>query len=274
MLSTIHFLNIILPFLYLFTFAAYLHDFLQEKNTFANIKRIILFLTLTLNCFYLIFRTIEFNHPPITNKYEIFALVACTIAFSYFLLELLTDIRGTGAFIIFFSVIFQTLSSVFIEDLIEVPEILKNRLLGIHVISAMLGYSGFIMSAVYGILYLQMYRAIKKNKFGLFFNRLPSLEILEKLNYYSLIIGFALLTVAITIGIIWLPDAFPDFSYSDPKLITTGIIWLIYGSGLVYKIFSDWYGKKLIILSLIGFAAAMFSLILSNILQNSFHIFN
>ncbi len=273
MLSTIHFLNAILPLLYLFTFAAYLYDFLKERNTFANFKRIILFLTITLNCFYLIFRTIEFNHPPITNKFEIFALVACTIAFSYFLLELLTDIRGTGLFIIFFSVVFQTLSSLFIEDLTEVPEILKNRLLGFHVISAMLGYSGFIMSAVYGLLYLQMYRSIKKNKFGILFNRLPSLEILEKLNYYSLIIGFVLLTVATIIGTIWLPEAFPDFSYFDPKLISTAIVWLIYGSGLVYKLFSDWYGKKLIIFSLVGFAAAMFSLILSNILQNSFHIF-
>ncbi|MGD8782133.1 MAG: cytochrome c biogenesis protein CcsA [Ignavibacteria bacterium] len=273
MLPTIHFLNATLPLLYLFTFAAYLYDFLNEKNIFANFKRTILFLTLILHSFYAIFRTIEFNHAPITNKFEIFTLLACTIAFSYFLLELLTDIRGTGLFIIFFSVIFQALSSFFIEDLTEVAEVLKNRFLASHVISAMIGYSGFIMSAVYGLLYLQMYKSIKKNKFGIFFNRLPSLEILEKLNYYSLIIGFVLLTIAITIGIIWLPDAFPNFSYFDPKLITTAFIWLIYGSALAYKIFSHWYGKKLIILSLVGFAAAMFSLVLSNVLQNSFHIF-
>ena len=42
------------------------------------------------------------------------------------LLELLTDIRGTGAFIILFSLVFQLVSSIFIQDLMEVKEVLKK----------------------------------------------------------------------------------------------------------------------------------------------------
>ena len=80
--------------------------------------------------------------------------LSCSICFSYFLLELLTDIRWTGVFIIFFSVIFQIISSFFIEDLIEVPEVLRSNLLGLHVFSALLGYSGITVSAVYGVLFL------------------------------------------------------------------------------------------------------------------------
>ena len=160
-----------------------------------------------------------------------------------------------------------------IADQIVVKEVLKNNLLGIHVVNALLGYSGFTISAVYGFLYLTLYNDLKHNRFGLIFNRLPNLEVLEKLSFYSSVIGFILLTVAIIIGVIWLPSAFPKFSFLDPKLIGTGIVWMLYGAGIFTKFFSRWRGKKLILLSITGFLIAIFSTILTNFLAHSFHSF-
>ncbi|MFH0736570.1 MAG: cytochrome c biogenesis protein CcsA [bacterium] len=273
MISAVHGLNFVLPLFYFVTFLGYVFDFVNEKSPLQNSKRIFLFLTVTIHVFYLLARTIEFNHPPITNKFEIFTVLAFALAFSYFLLELLTDIRGTGIFIILFSLVFQLISTMFIKDLVDVKEVLRNRLLGLHVISALLGYSGITISAVHGTLFLMLYKSLKLNKFGLIFNRLPNLEILEKLSYYAMVIGFLLLTISITIGIVWLPQAFPKFSYADPKLITTGLVWIIYGVGLLFRIFSDLYGRKLIIFSIIGFIIAIISLLLGNIFATSFHTF-
>ena len=266
-------MNILLPVLYAFTLGAYWYDFTYEKKNLTNSKRIFLFVTVVLHVFYLFARTIEFNHPPITTKFEIFTVLAFSIAFSYFLLELLTDIRGTGLFIILFALIFQLVSSLFIEDLMEVKEVLRNRLLGLHVISALLGYSGITISAVYGVLFIILYKSLKLSKFGLIFKRLPSLETLEKLSFYSLVIGFILLTIAIIIGSIWLPAAFPDFSYWDPKLISTGIVWIIYGAGIIAKLAANWYGKKVITFSLVGFVMTIISLMLGVFFENSFHMF-
>lgn len=273
MLQPIDSLNILLPILYCLVFAAYLYDFFNEKKFVNNSKRIVLFVTLLLHLFYLISRTIEFDHPPITSKFEIFSLIAFSISFSYFILELLTDIRGTGAFIILFSLVFQIASSLFIEHNFVVPEVLRNRLLGLHVINALLGYSGITISAVYGLLYILLFKNLKANKFGLIFNRLPSLEILEKLSYYSAVIGFILLTVAIIIGIIWLPNAFPNFSYFDPKLVGTFFVWIVYGIGILRKLLGNFYGKKVILFSLIGFVFAIMSLIVTNTLGKTFHSF-
>ncbi len=273
MINTIHILNIVLPILYCATFAVYAYDFAQHKELLHNSKRAFLFITLMVHIFYILARTIEFNHPPITNKNEIFTILAFSIAFAYFILELLTDIRGTGVFIILFSVIFQIFSSLFIEDLVEVKEILRNRLFGVHVISALLGYSGITISAVHGLLFFVLYKDIKLSKFGLIFNRLPSLETLERLSFVSLVIGFVLLTISIIIGFSWLPSAFPDFSYTDPKLISAGIVWLIYGIGISAKLIAKWYGKKVIMFSLVGFALALISLFFSNIFASSFHTF-
>jgi len=266
-------MNTFLPLFYLVIVAIYLYDFFNENKFFSNIKRLILFLTLLLHGIYLITRTIVFDHPPITSKFEIFSIIAFSIGFSYFVLELLTDIRGTGAFILFFSFVFQLISSVFIEHNYVVPEVLKNRMLGLHVVNALLGYSGITISAVYGVLFLLLNNNLKANKFGVVFNRLPSLEILERLNFYSAIIGFILLSIAMAIGIIWLPGAFPKFSYFDPKLVGTFIVWVVYGAGISSKLLGRLYGKKAIIFSLIGFSFAIISLIVTNSLAKTFHSF-
>ncbi|MHB1686357.1 MAG: cytochrome C assembly family protein [Ignavibacteriaceae bacterium] len=273
MKAVIDSLNFLLPIFYLVTFGFYFYDFMKGEKKFTNLKRLFLFLTLFIHFCYLIFRTIYFDHPPITNVFEIFTVLAFAVGFSYYILELVTDIRGTGPFIIIISIFFQLISTSFIPDVFQVKEVLRNHLLGIHVLSALIGYSAFAISCVYGFLYLILYKQIKLNKFGLIFDRLPSLDVLEKLSFISAIIGFFLLSMAIFIGIIWLPKAFPKFSYADPKLIGTFLVWLLYGFGILSKVFGKWQGKKVVIFSIVGFVIAILSTIMSNFLAQSFHSF-
>lgn len=271
--AVIDFLNNLLPVLYIASFATYSYAFMKGGKQLANSKRLFLFITLLVHALYLLLRTLAFDHMPITNVFEIFTVLAFSISFSYFVLELVTDIRGTGPFIIIISVLFQVISTLFIEDLVEVRDVLKSNLLGSHVFSALLGYAGITISAVYGFLYLVLYKDIKLNRFGLIFNRLPNLEVLELLSFYSAVFGFFLLTITITIGLIWLPRAFPDFSYSDPKLIGTSMVWILYGVGILSKILGKWRGKKVVSLSILGFILAILSTMVTNFLSRSFHSF-
>jgi hypothetical protein len=75
------------------------------------------------------------------------------------------------------------------------------------------------------------------------------------------------------IGFIWLPSAFPDFSFTDPKLISVIIVWVIYFHGIFLKLIAKIYGKKVIIFSLVGFIIAIISLLLSNVFAETFHSF-
>lgn len=266
-------INILLPFFYMLTVGVYAYDFMAEKRKLKDIKRLFLFLTLLLHTGFLITRSLYLSHFPITNVFEIFTVLAFSTALSYFILELLTDVRGTGLFIIIISLFFQIISTLYIKDNLEVKEVLRSNLLGTHVFAALLGYASITIAAVYGFLYLMLYKDIKENKFGLIFNRLPNLEILEKLSFYSAVIGFVLLSFAILVGIIWLPRAFKQFSYADPKLVGTLVVWLLYGVGITTKLLGKWRGKKIIILSIIGFVVAIFSTIATNFLAKSFHTF-
>jgi len=273
MSSTIYVINILLPIFYIAGFSAYYYDFMKGTLALHNSKRIILLLIVLTHFSYLLLRTIAFNHPPITTKFEIFTVLAFSICFAYFLLELLTDIRGTGLFIIIFSLIFQVISSIFVQDNLIVPDILRSRLLGTHVMSAILGYSGFTIAAVYGFLFTLLYKEIKLSKFGIIFNRLPSLETLEKLSFYSVLIGFILLSLSIIIGVIWLPDAVEDYSYTDPKLISTLLVWFVYGTMIILRYFAHWSSKKLIQFIMFGFIFSVLSILLTNVLAKTFHSF-
>ena len=121
MLFTTYTLNLFLPIIYAITFGIYLFDFIKGGEKIADVKRLFLFLSLFLHTIYLIARTFTLNHPPITNVFEIFTVLAFAISFSYFVLELVTDVRGTGPFIIIISLLFQIISSIFIIIFSEIP---------------------------------------------------------------------------------------------------------------------------------------------------------
>jgi ABC-type transport system involved in cytochrome c biogenesis permease subunit len=75
------------------------------------------------------------------------------------------------------------------------------------------------------------------------------------------------------LGVLWLPQAFENYSYLDSKLIGTLLIWLLYGGGLLAKRIAGWKGRKMMILSLSAFGLALFSLSIINIFFSEFHTF-
>lgn len=273
MIKTIHTLNYILPFLYGLTFLFYLLNFIYNERKLSTIKRLLLFFTILIHSFYLLLRTIEFSHPPITTVFEIFTLLAFAITVSYYIIELVTEFRNTGVFILILPLFFQIASTINIKDLTEVKEVLRSPYLGIHVLAALTGYAGITFSAIYGVLFLILYNQLKKQKYGLIFERLPNLEILEYLSQISALIGFTMLSIAIVIGIIWLPQAFTEPSYFDPKLIATIIVWLFYAFGIFGKWFFKWSGRKIVYLSITGFLISLFSMSILNLVFTGFHKF-
>jgi len=230
-------------------------------------------MTISSHMIYLIARTIEFGHPPITNIYEILSVLSLTTALSYLAIEIITKVKSTGYFVLVISFFFQLLSTALIQEVTNVNPVLKSNLLGFHVVSALLGYSAFAISAVYGFLYIMLYHHIKSNRFGVIYDNLPDLEKLERMATVSVITGFILLTVAIIVGLVWLPKAFEHFSYFDPKLVGTIVIWFMYGIGLFAKRSIGWQGRRIMILSIVGFVVAMLSLTVVNVFLSGFHNF-
>lgn len=271
--DTVSLLEIILPFLYFVTIWDYAKAFFGNSSRAEHLKRPLLAATLIVHISYVIVRTIALQHPPITSVFEILSLIALTVTVTYTYIEIRTGNTSTGYFILMLPFFFQAVSSVFIREATEVPAILQSTLLGFHVSSALLGYAAITISAVYGFLYLMLYHDIKSRQFGVIYKRLPNLETLERMSFTATVFGFLLLTIAIIVGIIWLPRVFENISYTDPKLFGTFFVWLIYAVGLSAKRLAGWQGRRMVVLSMLGFAVAIFSLTVINMLFSGFHKF-
>jgi ABC-type transport system involved in cytochrome c biogenesis permease subunit len=264
---------VVMPILYGLLVCVYALSFFRSDSVVGRMKAPALVLTILLHLVYIGLRTAAFDHPPITTVFEIMTILAASISIAYAYIEFRTKASNTGFFILLLALIFQTVSSLYIKDLVEIAPILRNRLLGFHVSTALLGYTAISLSAVYGFLYLMLYREIKSSSFGLIYTRLPNLEMLEKMSSKAEIFGFVMLTVAISIGLIWLPRAFEDFSYLDPKLIGTLAVWILYAISLTAKRTLGWQGRKMMIVSLIAFGFVFLSMTVINLYLSGFHSF-
>ncbi len=263
----------VLPVLYAGVVVLYGISFFRTSASATRLARPALAVVLVLHVLYLMLRTVTLDHPPITSVFEIMSVLAISIAIGYGYIELRTKSGNTGFFILLLAFGFQTVSTVFIKDQTAIPEFLHSRVLGLHVSAALLGYTAISLSAVYGFLYLMLYHEIKSTRFGLIYNRLPNLEMLETMSNRAEAFGFLMLTIAIVVGIFWLPRVFDHFSYWDPKLIGTLIIWCMYAVGLGAKRKFGWQGRKMMVLSIIAFGFVFLSLTVINLYLSGFHNF-
>ncbi len=267
-------LNIALPVLYFAVVWAYGKAFFSDISWAKQWKSNLLIAAVISHLLYLVLRTITFDHPPVTTIFEILSVLAFAIAVTYSVIERQSKAKETGYFILNISFFFQLTSTFFIRDLLEVPQILRSLWFGLHITSALIGYAAITISAVYGLLYLMLYHEIKANRFGVIYKKLPNLETLERMNFTAIIMAFAFLTSAIVAGFTWLPQAFVDFSYTDPKLLGTVSLWLLYGIGIIARQKGSLRGRTIMVLSIIAFLVALFSMSVINLFFSGFHRFS
>lgn len=267
-------LNIALPVFYFAVVWTYGRAFFSDISWAKEWKSRLLAATVLSHLLYLLLRSFTFDHPPVTTIFEILSVLAFAIAVTYAVIERQSKANETGYFILNISFFFQLISALFIRDLVEVPQILRSIWFGFHVTSALIGYAAITNSAVYGLLYLMLYHEIKANRFGVIYKKLPNLETLERMNFIAIILAFSFLTFAIITGFIWLPKAFSNFSYADPKLLGTAALWLLYGIGIIARQRGSLRGRTIMALSIVAFFIALFSMSAINLFFSSFHRFS
>jgi ABC-type uncharacterized transport system permease subunit len=275
MIDTGMFLGILLkllPILYGVALVNYLVFFVSNDPRVRRLARPTLLLAVIANVVYVLGYTTHFEHIPMVNVFQVLGGVGFAVAVIYVWVEAKTDTLHTGSFVLALVLIFQVLNSMFPKLDHEVPEILQSKLFSLHVTAAVLGYSAFALAAVYGVLYLLQYRAIRKQKFGLVFRRLPSLDILDRMNYYASAAGFALLTLAIVAGGVWSSQIYGSVKI-DPKVMVAILTWVVYGVSLGGRHLVSWQGPRMASSSVVGFLVILFSMFAVNFWLTKFHVF-
>lgn len=262
--TIVRLLTTVVPMAYLLAVVAYVFDFVGFHPAAARSARRLLNVALALHAAQLGLRGVLYVHVPLASGAEVMGTVAFAIAGVYLLVERRTGVERTGAFVIGAVWILQTLSTALLEPVTQFPALLRSPLFGLHTGSAVLGYAAFGLSAVYGVLSLQLHRALKRQRFGVIFNRLPSLDVLTRMSLSAAAVGVGFLGVAIVLGMIWASRTFPGFVF-DPKVALTVAVWVAYLSVLVAYRWLKWSRRRAI-----GFLLAAFLLLVAAALATAF----
>ena len=127
----------------------------------------------------------------------------------------------------------------------------------LHVTGAILSYAGLLLAALFGALYLVQQRALKEKRFGLFWERLPSLELLDQFSRHALFAGVLFLTVTIAFGHVVRRGVAPDETYWDAKIVATNLLWLMGLAVVVARRFDKLRPQPAAVASVVLFVLAM-----------------
>ena len=265
--------NIILPTLYALLWADYALLFFRNDPFAERTAKHLLRITVGAHAIYLVMRSVTYHHFPFATVFEAFSVLAFSVIALYLVIESRIGVRTTGFFIIGIVFVFQIISSAFVEAPESFSDLLWEPAFILHVTTALLGYSGMAISAVYGLLYLMLFYDIKKHRFGLIYKQLPSLEVMSSFTYRSATLGLVFLTIAMVGGLALLVRVYGTYWSWDPKLMITFVAWLIYGLCVAASRFWGWSAKRVAFTSIAGFAVILFSLIVVNLVFTRFHEF-
>jgi cytochrome c-type biogenesis protein CcsB len=213
------------------------------------------------------------GHAPLSNMYESMSFFAVSVMGAYLVVEWKFKTKSLGAVVAPIAFIILASNALFFPDDIRplVPALQSDWLL-YHVITSFVSYGAFAVSFGISALYLFKMRAEKRGlREDSILAMFPDLKVLDEVNYKSIAVGFPLLSLGIITGAAWANYAWGTYWSWDPKETWSLITWFIYAAYLHARMTRGWHGRRAAWLSIIGFAAVVFTYFGVNFLLSGLH---
>lgn len=205
-------------------------------------------LALTTAC--LVLRMIATGHGPFVTQYEFATSAAWGMLAAYCYFEWRYRARTLALFILPLTALalaYAGTQNSTVDPL--VPALQNSLLLTIHIVVAIFAYGAFAISFAAAALALwtpQRWRHL-----------VPKDDVLDRLGYRAVVIGFPLDTMVIVLGAVWAEIAWGSYWSWDPKETASLVTWLIYGGYLHARVARGWTGRRAAWLLVIGFASVV-----------------
>ena len=275
-------MNVVPLILYAGALVAYAWHFAQRNAVVGRSATSLLVAAALAHTFVIGMQTMEVGHVPVAGATSAISTFVWLLALSYLYIEMTTDERAMGVFILPLLVAFQM-----IPALHPTPEdraaVLQGPLFGVHVSSLLFAYASFALACVIGITYVLLFKEIKAKHLGFFYARLPSLQVLDRMNQRAIVIGWIFLTVGIGSGAIWAAQAQGGYGAADPrvqamhvqdpKIFVALVCWMVYSFELFAARRIGWGGRRAAYLSALGFAIVLLNFVPVSYFFTSSHNF-
>lgn len=136
-------------------------------------------------------------------------------------------------------------------EFVAPPE--NEKALGvIHGGLILIAYAAFFIGAVYGLLYLLLYRLMKRRKLGFWFSRLPSLERLEGRAGSATLVGMLFLTAGLGLGLYSYFVFRGGVPYDNAKFLVAAGVWLLFATEIFLRRIKGWRGVRVTWIPVMG----------------------
>ena len=212
-------------------------------------------------------QTVQAGHAPLVGTTAAISAFVWLLALSYLYVELTTDERSMGVFVTTIMVVLYTIPA--LDPAVSArPPVLQSPLFTIHIVSVLFAYASFALAFVLGVTYVLLFNEIKAKHLGVFYTRLPSLQVLDVMNARVVTIGWIFLTIGIAVGGIWATQVqgSPDpraqaMSVLDPKILVALVSWGIYSFALLARRSGGWSGRRAAWLSALAFVIILLNFV-------------
>src|SRR3954471_20394524 len=209
-------MNVIPLALYAMALVAYGWHFAQRNAMVGRSATTLLVAAALAHTFVIGMMTMEAGHVPVAGRSSAISTFVWLLALSYLYVEMTTDERAMGVFILPLFVALQTIPA-FRPGVEDHAAVLQGPLFGVHVSSLLFAYASFALACVIGITYMLQFKEIKAKHLGFFYARLPSLQVLDRMNHRAIVIGWIFLTVGMVAGIVYAAQV-RGFAAVDPRV--------------------------------------------------------
>lgn len=127
----------------------------------------------------------------------------------------------------------------------------------LHVLFALVGYTGLTVAFAAGLMYLLQFRELKSKHFGAIFRFFPPLDTLDRLGRRGLLVGFPSLTVAVALGWAWTSGPNGSAAPGSPKLAWVVLSWVVLLAALVARSGQGRKGERGALASVVGFVVVV-----------------
>jgi cytochrome c-type biogenesis protein CcsB len=258
---------------YLAGTAVYCIDLVIQKRKFHTLGFMLLNIGFFFHTIHLVMSYINLGYFPVINFRQSLSMFSWAIAGSYILIQTKFNLRILGAFVAPLCAVLMIWSSALSETVTHVAPMYRSIWLAIHVTTVFAGNGLFAVGFVVAVMYLFQERHIKVKHFGFFFKRLPSLSLLDSLQYYCVMVGFPMLTLGIITGAIYAQLALGSYWRWDPKEVWSLITWILYAILVHQRLAVGWRGRRAALVSIVGFAVLIFSFSGVNFILKGYHNF-
>ncbi len=208
-------------------------------------------------------RASQYGFSPAMDVQDGLSLLAWFLGLAFLLLNGKWRVPILGAFVVPVMLLVTLPALGHPDSGHPLPLALHDAHLWVHVVVAFLGYAAFALASLIGIAYLLQERELKARHGGAsLWARLPSLELMDRLNGRFTLAGFICLTITIVTGALFAHGVWGHaLSLLDPSELMAIVTWLLYGVLIWGRLQIGWRGRRAALLTLLGFGVAMLSFI-------------